>query len=379
MSRPDRPTREQRSGTTRAAEPRVNGQRPLGGRRHAAALPAPRGRWRLLDAALQLVQALERCQSDALARPQFDARHPMSDATVNPGAHAPDAPAQAPSDLQRPAQVPPRPLSGAPLRAARPQMRPTNPTLDVYLLSPFRVFVNDHAIDEWPNIKGKAIFKYLVLHRAQPVSRDVLMNVFWPEADADAARNNLNVAMHGLRKALAQADPSYAYVLFRQGSYSFNPTLQMWVDAEAFSDRLNVAHVAEERGEIDRAVAAYRVAQAIYLSPLLAEDRYDDWLLPQRQGLEDSLHRLLTRLSSHYFEQQQWDECVAVCSRMLEADRCNEEAHRTLMRCYSHQGHTHLALRQYHFCVDALARELNLIPSPHTVALFQQIRQRQPV
>jgi DNA-binding SARP family transcriptional activator len=64
---------------------------------------------------------------------------------------------------------------------------------------------------------------------------------------------------------------------------------------------------------------------------------------------------------------------------MVEADACNEEAHRLLMRCYGRLGHAHLALRQYHFCVDALARELNLIPSAQTVALFQQIRHRQPV
>jgi DNA-binding SARP family transcriptional activator len=42
-------------------------------------------------------------------------------------------------------------------------------------------------------------------------------------------------------------------------------------------------------------------------------------------------------------------------------------------------GHAHLALRQYHFCIDALSRELNLIPSPQTVALYQQIRRRQPI
>ena len=205
------------------------------------------------------------------------------------------------------------------------------------------------------------------------------MEVFWPESDQDAARNNLNVAIYGLRKALARADPDFAFVLFRQGCYSFNPELRLWVDAEAFVECVHRAQAADQHGEADAAVAAYRVAQAVYHSPLLVDDRYEDWLIPQRQSLQDSYLKVLTRLASQHFADENFEACAAVANKMLEVDPCDEEAHRLLMRCYSRMGHTHLALRQYHFCVDALSRELNLIPSPQTVALFQQIRRRQSI
>jgi DNA-binding SARP family transcriptional activator len=255
----------------------------------------------------------------------------------------------------------------------------TAPSLEIYLLSPFRVFANDRAIDEWPNGKGKSVFKYLATHRSQPVPKEVLMEVFWPDSDQDAARNNLNVAIYGLRKALARADPSYPFVLFRQGRYSFNPALRLWVDAEAFVECMHRAQAADQQGDAGTAMAAYRVAQAVYHSALLVDDRYEDWLIPQRQGLQDSYLKVLTRLAAHDFAREAFEACAASTAKMLEVDNCNEEAHRLLMRCYSRMGHTHLALRQYHFCVDALARELNLIPSPQTVALFQQIRRREPI
>jgi len=252
------------------------------------------------------------------------------------------------------------------------------PSVQVYLLSPFRVFVNDRAVDDWPPGKGKSIFKYLATHRSQPVPRDVLMDVFWPGAGQEAARNNLNVAIYGLRKALALVDPDAAFVLFRQGCYQLNPGMQLWIDAEAFVDHLHRAQVAEQRGDAAGAIADYRVAQALYRNALLEEDRYEEWPVVQRRSLQADFVRVLQRLCAHYFDAGDFEACVGVCTRMLEVDRCDEDAHRRLMRCYSRMGHAHLALRQYHFCVDALARDLKLIPGPQTVALFQAIRQRQP-
>jgi DNA-binding SARP family transcriptional activator len=49
------------------------------------------------------------------------------------------------------------------------------------------------------------------------------------------------------------------------------------------------------------------------------------------------------------------------------------------MRCYGWQGQRHLALRQYHLCVEALARVLDVSPMPETVALYHQVRRGEAV
>jgi DNA-binding SARP family transcriptional activator len=253
------------------------------------------------------------------------------------------------------------------------------PSVEIYLLSSFAVFVNDKSIEDWPNCKGKSIFKYLVTHRGQPVPKEVLMELFWPESVKDAARNNLNVAIYGLRKALARGDAKFPFVLFRQGSYSLNPALRLWIDSEAFVECVHLAQLAEQRADAAAAIAEYRVAQTVYQNALLVEDRYEDWLVPERQRLEEDYLKVLRRLAFHHFTHEEYEACAGATGKMLGVDNCDEQAHRQLMRCYSRMGNVHLALRQYHLCVGALSRELNLIPSPQTVALFHQIRQRQPI
>jgi len=251
------------------------------------------------------------------------------------------------------------------------------PSLDIHFLGPLRVFANDCPIEDWPNCKGKAVFKYLVTHRERPVPRDVLMEQFWPSSGADAARNSLNVAVYGLRKILAKAHPAFSFVLFQDGSYSLNPELQIWVDSEAFLHHLRLGRELERRGQEELAIHEYRAAEVLYQDEFLVEDRYEDWLVPLRQRFRDQYLTVLERLSGFYFDKREHETCAMLCTKMLAVDPCNEEPHRRLMRCYSRLGQPHLALRQYHVCRDTLDRELNLAPGQETTELLARIQRGQ--
>lgn len=263
--------------------------------------------------------------------------------------------------------------------AASPLPNAITPTLEVYLLSVFQVLLDGEPVQGWPNCRGKAIFKYLITHRRRPIPKEVLMDTFWPEADPDAARNNLNVAIYGLRKILARVNPAVSYVLFQDSHYLLNPDLNIWVDAEAFMDHVRKARDHDKRGELERAIQAYRAAETIYESELLVDDRYEDWLSDLRQRYQDAYLSTLERLSQHCFDAHDNDACISVCNKLITVDACNEGAHRQLMRCYSRLQQPHLAVRQFHYCVTALQREIQLQPQRETVELFDAVRAGKPI
>jgi DNA-binding SARP family transcriptional activator len=277
----------------------------------------------------------------------------------------------------RPTPVPPTDV--APSGAASAVSGQDSPTLTVYCLGPFRVYQDEQPVEDWQSSKGLAIFKYLVTHRERPVAKEILMELFWPEVAPDAARNNLNVAIYGLRRALRRGHLNFSHVLFRNDAYLLNPELHIWIDVEAFSQHLENGRRLEQLAEIEQAVGEYRLAEALYQGELFEEDRYEDWLLPQRQQLQDEYLALLDRLSDYHFERQAYDLCTVITHKLLGIDSCREEAQQRLMRCYSRQGQHHLALRQYHLCVEALARELDVGPSQATQELYEKIQRRQPV
>lgn len=250
------------------------------------------------------------------------------------------------------------------------------PSLVIYCLGNFRVYQNEQLIDVWPSGKGQLIFKYLLLNRTRPVAKEVLMDRFWPDAPPEAARNNLNVAIYGLRRALRRHQIDFSHVLFQNDCYLLNPDMAIWLDVEEFTQQLGVAQQFKQAGQQEQLIESYRAAEALYQGELLAEDRYEDWLTPQRQRLQDDYLKLLDYLSHYYLEQQAYELCAIMCHKLLAVDPCQEDAHRRLMDCFNRQGQPHLALRQYHRCVELLARELDVGPSPPTQELYARIRKQ---
>lgn len=248
------------------------------------------------------------------------------------------------------------------------------PTFVIYCLGPFRIYLDDQPIQDWKSSKGKSIFKYLAVHRAEPIAKEVLMDLFWPDSTPDAARNNLNVAIYGLRQTLRQTRPDLVHILFHDEAYLLNPETEIWVDVEAFMLHLRMAQTLEQRGELTLAIHEYRTAETLYQGEFLADDRYEDWLIPQRQRLETDYLNTLDRLSRYYLDQKDYDTCATMCKKMLEVDSCQEQAHFRLMQCYSQDNQQFLAMRQYHLCREALANELNVSPSQTTIELYEQIR-----
>jgi DNA-binding SARP family transcriptional activator len=250
---------------------------------------------------------------------------------------------------------------------------PAIPTVAARLLGPFRAQVNGHALEDLPHRKAKALFKYLLLHRAKPVARELLMETFWPAAGAEAARNSLNVAIHRLRRALGRGAPGCRFVAFADEHYALDPGLEVWTDADAFLAHVQRAAERDRAGELDGALREYAAGTALYRGELLADDRYAEWVLPLRQQFRERHLQALDRMSRIQFDRQDDRACIASCTAILAVDACDEAAHRLLMRCYARSGRLQVAHRQYQACVQALRRVLDVAPSAETTALYFEL------
>jgi DNA-binding SARP family transcriptional activator len=270
--------------------------------------------------------------------------------------------------------VPQGHVPSATLVLAEPRHRPY---LAVHLLGPLRVTLNDVLIEHWPSGRGRALLKYLVTHRDPYPPRDVLMNVFWPDARPKAARNNLNVAVHGLRRALQSASDAPA-IVFQRDTYRLHPELTLWLDVDEFEKRVTAGHQLEAVGELEAAMNEYEVAVGLYQGDFLADDPYEEWPVLTRERLRVTNLDTMDRLSRLYFSQGLYASCATLCQRIIDADACREDTHQRLMRCYSRQGQLHLALRQYQACVEALRDELDIEPGLATIELAARIRRREP-
>jgi DNA-binding SARP family transcriptional activator len=251
------------------------------------------------------------------------------------------------------------------------------PALVVYCLGAFRVYQGDRLITDWNGLKGKSILKYLLAHRETSVAKDILMDLFWPDADPESARRSLHQAIYSLRQALRRGNPDFAHVYFENDCYLLNPGMSIWVDSVEFERHLETAKRLEAADRITEAIAEYGIAESLYQGDYLEEDLYEDWPAVEREHFRRMYCDLADRLSEHYVHNSEYNAAITLCHKILGCDNCHEPAHRRLMRCYLAQGQRHLAVRQYQTCVETLQIELEIGPAEETVMLYQEITDAQ--
>jgi DNA-binding SARP family transcriptional activator len=253
------------------------------------------------------------------------------------------------------------------------------PDITAHLLGELRVAFQDRPVEMWSSGRGRAVFEYLIVNHHSKVRRDRLMNMFWPEVSADAARNSLNVAIHGLRQSLRAAVGDTTVVIHQDQAYFIDPALDIWVDVEVFEEQLKAAHQHLASAELTKAEEAFEAATWLYQGEFLADDPYEEWAIVTREHLRLCYLDALDRLGALRLNSGDYPGCIAVCLKLLARDSCREDAHCRLMRCYSRQGQVQLALRQYHSCAAALRTELDVAPASATTELFDCLRRREVI
>jgi DNA-binding SARP family transcriptional activator len=243
------------------------------------------------------------------------------------------------------------------------------------LFGHFELLCDGEPVHLGRNGKALAILKYLLAHRSRPVSQDHLMGWLWPDSNLKKARWSLNSAIHGLRKLLGTCPPSAAvtYVLLEEGHYRLSPEIQVATDVEEFDERYERGRHLKRAGQAEEAARAYEEAVGLYRGDYLLEDLYEDWTMVERERLSNAYVDMLDRLTVHYLQSGQLRESVRCCYRALEKDRCHEESHRHLMRCYARLGQRGRALRQYRLCERILDQVYGTAPSPETRSLRRSI------
>jgi DNA-binding SARP family transcriptional activator len=258
-----------------------------------------------------------------------------------------------------------------------PGEKTTSIPVIVQMLGAFSLTIQDSLL-KIPVSRGLSLLKYLLLHHKQDTPREVLMDIFWPDADPEAARNNLNVAMHNLRQALHSVT-DVVVIRFKDGAYGLATDLEIWLDVKDFEDCIREGQRMEAQNQLTAAMTEYEIAVNLYRGDFLADNPYEGWTVLDRERLRVAYLDTLDHLSQIQISQEQYAACIRLCQLILNRDLCREDAHCRLMQCYSRLGQGPLALRQYQICVEALRIELEVDPAPETTQLYSRIRHHEQV
>ena len=258
-----------------------------------------------------------------------------------------------------------------PLRSGSGSREPGEPgdELRIRLLGGFRVSIGQTEIDpaKWRLRKTRSLIKLLALASGHRLHREQLMEILWPDLEAEAASNNLRKTLHHARRALTTAgDASASYLRLQGDLVNLAPDGRCWIDVDAFEHAIAEARRSGSMG-------TYRAALDLYAGDLLPEDRYEEWTSSRRDTLRQDHLLLLAELAALYEREREPARAIETLQQLLSRDVGREDAHRNLMRLYALSGQRQQALRQYQLLREAIGREFEAGPDAESQQLHQDI------
>ncbi len=240
--------------------------------------------------------------------------------------------------------------------------------LEIRLFGGLEISQGGAPINKFVSSKAPALLAYLaVTDRAH--QRDALAALLWGEmTDADA-KNNLRQTLSNLRKLLE------SHLIITRDTVALETAVPPTLDVAQFEAHLKASRAASQHRfeHLAQAAALYR---GDFLAGFVVRDapEFEEWLLAQRVRFRElALHTLHT-LTQHHLERGEYGRAIDSATRLLALDAWREEAHCQLMLALARSGQRRAALSQYETCRLLLDKELGVLPSAETVALYERIR-----
>lgn len=253
-------------------------------------------------------------------------------------------------------------------RHTAPSTDQAPPLVRIQLFGGFRVTRDGGPAlaERWPRQTAQSLVKLLAVVPGHRLHREQVIDVCWPDADAQAAQGSLRVALHAARRALEPELASRAnssYLVSEGGLLHLDPA-RVRIDADLAEEEARTALAAGDADGLRRALGRFS-------GEFLPEDRYADWAEGRRSRLTDLKERLLLALAGAHLGADAARDAVTLAEQVLDANPAEEQAHGILIDAYTRLGLRRRAVRQYHACRAALDAELGVRPGPETERLHR--------
>ncbi len=246
----------------------------------------------------------------------------------------------------------------------RPAAR-TTAELSICLLGPPRVELAGRALPI-ARRQARALLYRLAIH-LQPVPREQLCGLFWPDVPESVARRDLSRLLTHLRRAL----PAPEVLLTTEDHVGLDPC-RAWSDTTTFEELW-------ARWQSQRQATALQQAVGLVRGPFLAgfslpdNPEFETWAALERERWERLYLEALSASLEEAIASGDYAAAIACAQSYLATDDLAEDIHRRLIELYAAVGDRSTALRQFERCVAVLERELGVDPLPETQAVYRSV------
>jgi ATP/maltotriose-dependent transcriptional regulator MalT/DNA-binding SARP family transcriptional activator len=245
-------------------------------------------------------------------------------------------------------------------------------TLSVKLLGRLHISINGIPVPnkEWKTKKIPGLFKFLIVHRGHAVSKEQLIEVFWPEADKRSVMMSLRAALCELKKTLRKQglEAEDLSLLLKESRDTLEVLTgnHLIVDVDSFLE-LSGKHCMPSQKR-----AIFEEMLELYKGDFLEEDLYEDWTFAFREELRSVYFRSALELAGIYMTEHDNIKAEKLLLRMLSMDQYNEEACLLLLKLYFSENQRGRAVKLYKSFTTRFENDLQIKADDRLISLINE-------
>lgn len=215
------------------------------------------------------------------------------------------------------------------------------------------------------------MLEYLLTFREREIPQHELIEMLWPEEESDDPANALKTLLHRVRSAVSEVGyvDGKELILSRSGSYGWNNSYPVWIDAEEF-DRLSRMdpHLSDEEQ-----LSNILKALALYKGDFLPKTSMEPWVVPISTYYHSQYLKAVHYAVEKFNEQARFEDIISICQDAIAVDPYDEPLHLATIRALIDSGMQQKALQHYNYVTDLFMKGFGINPSPELVALYKEI------
>ncbi len=271
--------------------------------------------------------------------------------------------------------------------------------LKIVTLGRFAILRDDEPIRSGGKLQHKPmeLLKAIISFGGKEVPKDTVVDILWPHAEGDMARQAFDTTLYRLRRLIGNDK-----AIGLQGEQLSLDARYCWVDVRAFESLYKKAEdIFKAIGETERGgkgeipdapplpcppaplhtnppaqaeiLSLSQKAIALYKGRFLPSDTRCVWTTSTRERMRNKFHNLTIMLGNYLERAGQWQAAAEHYLRAIEIDDLAEEFYRHLMACYQRLGQRAKAIEVYQRLKNTLSAAFQIGPSPGTNAIYRAL------
>ncbi len=249
--------------------------------------------------------------------------------------------------------------------------------LEITTLGKFEVKRAGQLLSQDSSYRVWELFKYIITNRNTGIVPELALENLWPDQEYSDPRGAVRALIFRLRKTLGQSPTKdQDYIVFSQGCYHWNKSVDYWLDVEEFENKAQQALFLKQN-QPEQAEDLLLQAVDLYGGEYLPESYYCQWTIPVRNYLQSLYLQVVMELMELLAARGDNSKIITICEQALRTYPYEEDIHRYYLKALVNEGRIKQARNHYTYTTNKFYQDLGIKPSADLQRIVQAAGNRQ--